>query len=156
MGIINKLKGMINISEEEYYDDVDEIAEDDEEEDNSQDVRSSFSFSRKNDREGKVVDIRSGVSSETGSAKAKVVFIKLDSYEDVAPAGDVINEKKILLLNLETCEHGTAVRILDFITGAAYANNATVQRTASRAYIVTPYNVPLTGELPDGVEQMNY
>ena len=40
--------------------------------------------------------------------------------------------------------------------GVAYANNGDIKRVAGRAYIITPYNVPLTGELLDEVEHSNY
>lgn len=155
MGFFGKLKGLINVSEEEFIDDIDNIDEEEYEEEESQDVRSSFSFNRKNDRDGKVVDIRSGSPAPT-SARAKVVITKLDRYEDVTPVADIINEKKISLLNLESCDHNTAVRILDFITGVAYANNATVKRTAARAYVISPASVPLSGDIAEEIENMNY
>lgn len=156
MGFFGKIKGLVNVSEEEYYDEIDDIDEEETEEEDSQDVRSSFSFNRKNERDGKVVDIRSGSATAQTSARAKVVINKLDRYEDVTTVADVINEKKIALLNLETCDRETAVRILDFVSGVAYANNATLRRTASRAYVITPPSVPLSGEIFEEIEHTNY
>lgn len=154
MGIFSKFKDLVNVSEEEFIDNIDNIDEEEDEED-SQDVRSSFAFSRKNDRDGKVVDIRSGSPAPT-SVKAKVVITKLDRYEDVTSVADIINEKKIALLNLESCDRDTAVRILDFVSGAAYANNATLKRTAARAYVISPASVPLSGDIAEEIEHMNY
>ena len=50
------------------------------------------------------------------------------------------------MLNLEKTEKEVARRILDFLSGVAYANNGKVKRIATGTYIITPYTVDLTGE----------
>jgi len=157
MNFGSKLKNLFNVSEEEYYDDMDiEENERDEEDYSSRDVRSnSFGFNRsRSENEGKVVDLRtSGPAAATqGSSKAKIVFNKLDRYEDVATVADDINDKRIVVLNLETCPNDVSVRIIDFLSGVAYANSGEMKRIAGRVYIIAPYNVPLTGEMLDGIE----
>ena len=157
MGMMDKFKNMFNMSEEEFLDDVDIDEEEPEKDDYSHDVRSNFSFGHKNERANKVVDIRSSVpAAAAASPKAHVVFKKLDRYEDVGSVADVLNEKRIVILNLETCPNDATIRIIDFLSGVAYANNGDIKRVAGRAYIITPYNVPLTGELLDEVEHSNY
>ena len=158
MGMMDKFKNMFNMSEEEFLDDVDIDEEEPEKDDYSHDVRSNFSFGHKNERDSKVVDIRSSVpAAAAASSKAHVVFKKLDRYEDVGSVADVLNEKRIVILNLETCPNDATIRIIDFLSGVvAYANNGDIKRVAGRAYIITPYNVPLTGELLDEVEHSNY
>ena len=157
MGMMDKFKNMFNMSEEEFLDDVDIDEEEPEKDDYSHDVRSNFSFGHKNERDNKVVDIRSSVpAAAAASSKAHVVFKKLDRYEDVGSVADVPNEKRIVILNLETCPNDATIRIIDFLSGVAYANNGDIKRVAGRAYIITPYNVPLTGELLDEVEHSNY
>ena len=98
-----------------------------------------------------VVDFKTTSAPAAGGSKAHVVFKKVDSFADVGPVADVLNEKRIAILNLETCPTEEAVRVIDFLSGVAYANNATIQRVAGRAYIITPNNVPLSGELLDEV-----
>ncbi len=159
MGFGDKFKNIFNVSEEEYFDDMDINEKERESEDYSRDVRSgSFGFnrSRNESSEGKVVDMRSSVPASVPSSKAHVVFKKLDRYEDVGSVADVLNEKRIVILNLETCPNDVSVRIIDFLSGVAYANGGEMKRVAGRAYIITPYNVPLTGELLDGFEHQNY
>ena len=157
MGMKDKFKNMFNMSEEEFLDDVDIDEEEPEKDDYSHDVRSNFSFGHKNERDNKVVDIRSSVpAAAAASSKAHVVFKKLDRYEDVGSVADVLNEKRIVILNLETCPNDATIRIIDFLSGVAYANNGDIKRVAGRAYIITPYNVPLTGELLVEVEHSNY
>ena len=157
MGMMDKFKNMFNMSEEEFLDDVDIDEEEPEKDDYSHDVRSNFSFGHKNERDNKVVDIRSSVpAAASASSKDHVVFKKLDRYEAVGSVADVLNEKRIVILNLETCPNDATIRIIDFLSGVAYANNGDIKRVAGRAYIITPYNVPLTGELLDEVGHSNY
>ena len=156
MGIGDRLKNLLNVSEEEYADAYDIDEEETVEEDYSKDVRSSgFSFNRsRTENEGKVVDMRTSVpAAAQASNKTKIVFRKLEQLEDVASVADSINEKKIVVLNLETCHDEVSIRIIDFLNGVSYANNGDMRRIAGRVYIITPYNVPLTGELLDGIEQ---
>lgn len=158
MGIGNKFKNLFNISEEEYAGnfDFDETDADEEEEIFSKDTRSGgFGFNKSHgETDGKVVDIRSSVpAAAQATNKTKIVFRKLEQLEDAASVADSINEKKIVLLNLETCNDDVLKRIIDFISGVSYANNGDMQRIARKVFIITPYNVPLTGELLDGIEQ---
>ena len=147
MGMMDKFKNMFNMSEEEFLDDVDLDDEEPEREDSSRDMRSNFSFNHRNDRDGKVVDIRSSVPAvAAASSKAHVVFKKLDRYEDVGSVADVLNEKRIVILNLETCPNDVTVRIIDFLSGVAYANRGKIKRVATNTYIIIPSNVDLTGD----------
>lgn len=157
MGFGDKFKNIFNVSEEEYFDDMDMEDNGHAEEEASRDVRSSgFSFnrSRNESSDGKVVDMRSSVP--TSGSKAQIVFKKLDRYEDVGSVATVLNEKKIVVLNLETCPNDVSVRIIDFLSGVAFANDGEMKRIAGRAYIIAPYNVPLTGELLDGYDYSAY
>lgn len=156
MGLGDKIKNIFNVSEEDYADDFDIEEQDRADEDYSRDVRSSgFGFNRsRNDGDGKVVDIRSSVpAANQGTSKPKIVLKKLDRYEDVGEVADNINDKIIVVLNLETCPNDVSIRIIDFISGVAYANSGELKRIAGRVYIITPYNVPLTGEILDSLER---
>ena len=169
MGFIDKLKEMARVTDVDYPDSVDDYpgyeddypAEDYPGEDSLNAAREpepapapareeSYSRRRVNyqpaDREGgRVVDIHSGNRSQ-------VVFKKLDKFEDAGAVADVLNEKKIVILNLETCPNDISRRVLDFLYGVAYANNGEIKRVAGRAYIITPYNVPVSGEMLDDLE----
>ena len=81
----------------------------------------------------------------------RVVFQKIDRFEEVAEVADILNEKRIVILNLETCPNDASQRIIDFLYGVAYANHGVFKKVAGRAYIITPYSVPVTGELLDEI-----
>ncbi len=149
MGFLDSIKKSLSMSEEEYLDDVD-VQEEEEEEFIP---RKKFSAPRARQYESadNVVDFKASPAPAASGSKAHVVFKKVDSFADVGPVADVLNEKRIAILNLETCPTEEAIRVIDFLSGVAYANNATIQRVAGRAYIITPNNVPLSGELLDEV-----
>ena len=51
-----------------------------------------------------------------------------------------------MVLNLEKTEKEVSRRIVDFLSGVAYANNGKIKRVATNTFIITPYNVDLTGD----------
>lgn len=149
MGFFESIKRSLSMSEEEYLDDVD-VQEEEEEEFIPRRKHSAPKATRQYEPADNVVDIKSSPAAAAHSgSKAHVVFKKVDSFEEVGPVADVLNEKRIAILNLETCPNEDSRRIIDFLSGVAYANDATIQRVAGRAYIITPNNVPLSGELLD-------
>lgn len=45
-----------------------------------------------------------------------------------------------------------ARRLLDFLSGVAYAQEGKIKKVALQTYIVTPYNVDIMGDLIDELE----
>lgn len=45
-----------------------------------------------------------------------------------------------------------ARRLVDFLSGVAYANEGKIKRVANSTYIITPYNVDILGDLIDELE----
>ena len=90
-------------------------------------------------------------SVASSQPKPHVVFRKIDRFEEVGEVADVLNDKRIVILNLETCPNDVSQRIIDFLYGVAYANHGDFKKVAGRAYIITPYNVPVSGELVDEI-----
>ncbi|MGN0595520.1 MAG: cell division protein SepF [Hominimerdicola sp.] len=86
-----------------------------------------------------------GINMENGQS-LQIVLTKPSKFSEVKDIGGDINEQKTVLLNLESVKSEDARRILDFISGVAYANNATIKMTAQKTYIIMPSNVTFTGE----------
>ena len=63
-----------------------------------------------------------------------------------------LNEKKTVVLNLESANKEVSRRMIDFLCGAAYANHGKMKRVANNTYIITPYNVDIMGDLLDELE----
>ena len=59
---------------------------------------------------------------------------------------------KVVVLNLESTNKEVSRRLVDFLSGVAYANNGQIKRVANSTFIITPYNVDIMGDLLDELE----
>lgn len=148
-GLVDKLQKMWNPPDdeyEEYYDDEGEQEEESSSRTYSEPRRSSsYSFSdfapRSESSGGnRVVNINA-------KAQLKVVLFKPISFgEETRAIADELLQRHTVVLNLEKTEKEVSRRIVDFLSGVAYANNGKIKRIATNTFIITPYNVDLTGD----------
>ena len=61
-------------------------------------------------------------------------------------------KKESASFNLESTNKEIARRLLDFLSGVAYANEGKIKKVALSTYIITPYNVDILGDLIDELE----
>jgi len=83
------------------------------------------------------------------TAEAYVVFKRLKDFTMASQVADKMVERKIVILNLESCDDEIARRVLDFIGGVAYACGSMVKRIAGRVFMITPKGVSADGEFFD-------
>ncbi len=76
----------------------------------------------------------------------KIVLARPEKYSEVTDIGTDINNKKTVLLNLENVKSEDAKRILDFISGVAYANDAKIKMMAQKTFAIIPSNVQFVGD----------
>lgn len=76
----------------------------------------------------------------------KVVIVKAEQFSSVADIGDELKNRNTVVLNLETTEPSTAKRMLDFMSGVAYAVDGKIKRVARNTYLITPYDVNIVGD----------
>ncbi len=96
-------------------------------------------------RGGKVVNLGAAQQSQ-------VVLVKPELYESAAEIADHLREKRTVVMNLENAQKDVARRLIDFLSGVAYALDGKIRRVANSTYIVTPNNVDLMGDLIDELE----
>lgn len=96
-------------------------------------------------RGNKVVNIRA-------ATQLQVVLVKPDRFENASEIADHLREKRTVVLNLESTNKDIARRLLDFLSGVAYANEGKIKKVAISTYIITPYNVDILGDLIDELE----
>lgn len=159
MGIMDKIKDLAKITDAGYFEDSDMQEEDEEYLQNEYEPEDDIYSGREEAHNKKHVNYQSAEHEKAdrvvdihSANHSHVVFKKLDKFDDVGAVADELNQKKIVILNLETCPNDVTRRVLDFLYGVAYANNGEIKRVAGRAYIITPYNVPVSGELLDEIE----
>ena len=128
MSFMDELKKIIHPYDDEDYDYEDDFEEPVKEsrspfEDRKEDRRSEER--RSEDRHNKVVNIH---------------------------ATTQLKEKRTVVLNLESTNKDVARRLIDFLSGVAYAGEGKIKKVAANTYIITPYSVDIMGDLIDELE----
>lgn len=136
MGVLDKLKNFIGVGDdEEYYEDEPDIISKPERQYQSSD----------NKRGNKVVNIHT-------TAQVQVILVKPERFDDAASIADHLNERRTVVLNLESTNKEISRRLVDFLSGVAYANGGQIKKVANATFIITPYNVDIAGDLIDELE----
>lgn len=139
MGLMEKVKNMLTVPDDEEYEDeeMDDILP-------KKSDRNSSSYDNAK-RNNKVVNIHT-------TAQLQVVLVKPERFDDASAIADHLNEKRSVVLNLESTNKEVSRRLVDFLSGVAYANNGQIKRIANSTFIITPYNVDIMGDLLDELE----
>lgn len=82
----------------------------------------------------------------------QVVLAKPERFDQAAEIADHLRERRTVVMNLETTQKDVARRLVDFLSGVAYANDGKIKKVAINTYIITPYNVDIMGDLIDELE----
>ena len=106
---------------------------------------SSFGGSRRVPGGNKVVNIHT-------TAQMQVVLVKPDRFDNVSDIAEHLRSKHAVVLNLEATNKDVARRLVDFLSGCAYALDGKIKKIAISTYIITPYNVDIVGDLIDELE----
>lgn len=135
MGLLDELKRLAR----PYEDEEDETYEEDFAPVNTRES------SRELERRNKVVNIHT-------TTQLQVVLVKPERFENASEIADHLRDKRTVVLNLEQTDKTIARRLIDFLSGVAYANEGTIKKVALATYIITPYNVEILGDLIDELE----
>ena len=86
------------------------------------------------------------------TTQLQVVLVKPEKFQDASAIADHLRDKRTVVLNLESANKDVARRMVDFLSGAAYAQEGKIKKVAVATYIITPYNVDIIGDLIDELE----
>jgi len=113
---------------------------------------SSFSSSRSSatnemPRTGgaRVVNLNNG-------AQIQVILVRPERFDQVSEIADNLRDKRAIVLNLESTNKDVARRLVDFLSGCAYALDGKIKKIAISTYLVAPYNVEIQGDLVEDLE----
>ncbi len=142
MGLFEKIKKYVTAEDEDYDDEPIEapVAE----------VRKKVVkteskpsyISDRNEKSNKVLNIHT-------TAQLQVILVKPDRFDDAASVADHLREKHTVVLNLESTNKDVSRRLVDFLSGVAYALDGQIKKVANSTFIITPYNVDIMGDLID-------
>ena len=123
--------------------------EDEEEFDDFEEVPRKDTFE---DRRNKTEDRRNKVVNIHATTQLKVVLVKPERFENASEIADHLKDKRTVVLNLESTNKDVARRLVDFLSGVAYAGEGKIKKIAANTYIITPYHVDIEGDLIDELE----
>ena len=90
---------------------------------------------------------RNKVVNISATAKLQVALFKPERFgEETRTIADELIKTHTVVLNLEETNKDMSRRIIDFLSGVAYANRGKIKRVASSTFIIIPNNVDLTGD----------
>lgn len=135
-GLVEKLKEMWNPAEE--------YEEDKSNEEYLESINSSSvpvqNLDSKNDVKGKVVNIHS-------ASKLKIVLCRPERFgEEIKNIADDLLKMHTVVLNLELAPKPESRRLVDFLSGIAYAIGGKIKKVSADNFVVTPRNVEIEGE----------
>jgi len=118
-------------------------------------------LSDRHDSPGKEDFGRSGKSGRQTSSKItpmrspkkgqsmEVCVIKPASMEDTREIAETLMSSRTVVLNLEGVDVDLAQRIIDFTLGCCYALSGQFQKISDFVFIITPFNVDISGDYQD-------
>ncbi len=138
MGFMDNIKNFMNVNdglEDEEFDVEEEVSSE----------KESFSGSFYETKEPSTPTKSKYLNIHTNS-KLSVVLVKPESYAEARQIADHLNQKRTVVLNLESTGKDVSRRLVDFLSGVAYANDGDLKRVANSTFIITPYNVDIMGD----------
>lgn len=136
--MISKIKNWF-IEEEEYEEEYEEeIVEE------SEGMEEFNSIG--NSKAAKIVNLHA-------STHMKVVIVEPKKYDEVTTIADHLKQKRAVIVNLENLNDAVARKsIFDFMNGAVYVLEGTIQKVSKAIFILAPNNVDIDANLKKELE----
>lgn len=137
-GLFSKFKNWITEEEDYYEDEVEDVVEENE-------VMDDFN-SIGNSKTSKIVNLHA-------STHMKVVIVEPRKYDEVTTIADHLKQKRAVIVNLENLIDATARKsIFDFMNGAVYVLDGTIQKVSKAIFILAPNNVDIDASIKKELE----
>lgn len=144
MGLFESIKNIMTIPpEDEFEDELEEMEE-------REEPRKRTAAYEQPKRAEAAPRILGGGKAKTVSynpTQMQVVLVKPERYEDVTAIADHLNDGKSVVLNLESAEREISRRIVDFLSGATYANHGNMRKVSKGTFLIVPHGVDMMGDL---------
>lgn len=150
MGFFDKIKDIVSASdEEEGYEEMENTSTSRETATTNDYYSSSTGRSYEKEKTTQFPSDRKNKNATVSrvNSQLQVALVKPERFEDVPQIADHLADGRTVVLNLEVANRETQRRLLDFLSGAAYAHGGRIKKVANSTYIITPSNVDVMGEL---------
>jgi cell division inhibitor SepF len=81
------------------------------------------------------------------SNKQEVVLFHPTNFNDTSTAADYLRNKKAVIVNMENVDRAMSRRVVDFLSGCAYALDGKVKKVAQATYLFCPHSMDVVGDL---------
>ena len=85
----------------------------------------------------------------------EVYVIKPQDFAEAQTAADLLKEGRTVVINLEGVELTVAQRSIDFVGGATYAINGSLQAVSNNIFIAAPDSIEVSGDLKSEIMNEN-
>lgn len=143
MGLWDNIKNIMSIPDDDDFEN--ETVETTERTQKSSQEENYFT-SKKTESSPKIIRSKTINYSQSQTA-LQVVLVKPDRFDEVTSIADHLNDGKTVVLNLEETPREIQRRIVDFLSGAAYANGGNMRKVAKNTFIIVARGVDIMGEL---------
>lgn len=92
---------------------------------------------------------KGAVLSLHAQRQVKVVVVEPRSFDEVQGITDNLKNRRPVIVNLEQAEPDLAKRVVDFVSGATYALNGSLQKVGNGIFLFVPNNIDIASELKD-------
>ena len=79
--------------------------------------------------------------------RQEVVLFRPENFSDTSKAADHLRAKKAVIVNMEKVDKAMARRVVDFLSGCAYAVDGKVKKVAQSTYLFCPHSMDVVGDL---------
>lgn len=145
-GVFNKIMNFIGLEENLIEEDI-EQEEYKTDKKYQEELEEPYFQSRQ--KKGKIVNIHT-------ASNIKVVVYQPLTYEDTQTIIDNLRSRKPVIINLDALDIELAQRVLDFISGAVYALDGSIQKVAKGIFVVAPSNVDISGNIPEELKGKSF
>ena len=138
MSLWDGIKNIMNVSDDEYDDEVVE---------KETDIDYSEPVKKEPKRETVKAERKNSKTVPFSSGNMQLVLVKPERFDDVTDIADQYCAKKTVVLNLEKADRDLSRRIIDFFMGVAYAKNGTLKKAAHNTFVIAPADVDVNGDV---------
>jgi cell division inhibitor SepF len=100
------------------------------------------SWLKKKDKEKE----KGAVISMHAQRQVRVVVIEPRSFEEAKGVTDNLKNRRPIIVNLEQAEAELAQRVVDFVSGATYALNGSMQKVGNGIFLFVPNNMDISSD----------
>ncbi len=156
MSFMDSLRKFTQPYSEDDYDEYDEEFDGYEEEEvgtrSTSTRRNPFAAKEESASYGSKSGAATGTSAFSGQVvsignKQEVVLFHPANFNDTSKAADDLRNRKAVIVNMENVDKAMARRVVDFLSGCAYALDGKVKKVAQSTYLFCPHNMEVIGDL---------